>query len=95
MGLEKMLEMVTNMAEYSTFSMMMRMRVEQRRWKKMIEEMMQAHAEANPGQEIEGVFQLRATAPDDDQQEGGGGGGVEITVLDGEDDAALVIEGKS
>ena len=44
MGLEQMVEMCCNLAEYRTFSMMMRMRVEQRRWQKMIEEMMAANA---------------------------------------------------
>ena len=46
MGLEQMVEMCCNLAEYRTFSMMMRMRVEQRRWSKMIQEMMAANKAA-------------------------------------------------
>ena len=77
MGLEQVVEMVCNLADYKTFSMMMRMRVEQRRWSKMIQEMMAANKAA---QEAEG---------DGGGGAGGGGGdppAVEFEILADDDE---------
>ena len=68
--------MVTNLADYKTFSMMMRMRVEQKRWMKMMQEAFE-RARAAQGDDGDGeggaghnAFQLLLGGP--------GGEGIEI-----------------